>query len=262
VVTLHGSDINGAVNTRGQTTLKGRFESLISRAVARRADVVIAVSARMASLIPRAQPEVVPIGIDTELFHPIDRAVARRELGLDQSRPYALFAADPENRIKRHWLAEQAISLLQAEIPEVELVTVVGEPLERMPLWMNATDLLLITSHYEGGPMIHREAMACNLPVISVDVGDVAIHLNGVTPSRVVDDSPSALANAMRPIVETRMRSNGRPKAEETSAVSTAEAIREIYRRLCRDAVEPSRLRTTDASGGSELELTQRLADD
>ncbi len=261
VVTLHGSDINGAVDTEGQTTLKGRFESIISRAVARRADVVIAVSARMASLIPRAEPEVVPTGIDTALFHPIDRAVARRKLGLDQSRPYVLFAADPKNLIKRHWLAEKAISLLQVAIPEVELVSVVGEPLERMPLWMNATDLLLITSHYEGGPMIHREAMACNLPVVSVDVGDVAIHLNDVTPSRVVDDSPSALANAMRPIVETRMRSNGRSKAEKTNAVSTAEAIREIYRRLCPDTIEASRPQMNDPKDESELELTQRPAD-
>jgi glycosyltransferase involved in cell wall biosynthesis len=261
VVTLHGSDINGAVNAAGRTTLKGRFESIISRAVARRANVVIAVSARMASIIPRAEPEVVPIGIDTALFHPIDRAVARRELGLDQSRPYVLFAADPKNLIKRHWLAEQAISLVRAEVPEVELVSVVGEPLERMPLWMSATDLLLITSHYEGGPMIHREAMACNLPVVSVDVGDIALHLNGVTPSRVVDDSPAALANAMRPIIETRIRSNGRPKAEKTSAVSTAEAIREIYRRLCRDTIKATGPQTSDPEGESEPELTQRPAD-
>jgi teichuronic acid biosynthesis glycosyltransferase TuaC len=232
VVTFHGSDINGAVNARGHKTFKGRCESLVSRMVAWRADVVIAVSVRMAALVPRTKVLVVPIGVDTELFHPSDRAEARRELGLDQSRPYVLFAANPKNPIKRHWLAEQALSILREEIPDVELVSVFGEPLERMPLWMNAADVLLITSHYEGGPMIHREAMACNLPVVSVDVGDVALHLSEVTPSRVVGDSPLALAKAIQPLIEAGARSDGRSEAEKTDAVSTAEAIRDIYRRL------------------------------
>ncbi len=232
VVTLHGSDINGSVGATGERTLKGVLEATISRAVARRADVVIAVSERMVRLIP-TQPVIVPVGIDIDLFRPVDRAVARRQLGLDQSRRYVLFAANPDNPVKRHWLAEQAVSIAQARCPEIELLTVCGEPLDRMPLWMSAADVLAITSVYEGGPMVHREAMACNLPVVSVDVGDVALHLADVVPSAIVDADAPALAAALGKVLGSGIRSNGRLRMEQagTDAASTAEAIRDVYRK-------------------------------
>lgn len=230
VVTLHGSDIYGAVDATGRRTLKGRVESAVSRFVARRADVAIAVSSRMLALLPQGGSVVVPIGIDTDLFRPIDRARARRELGLHESRPYVIFAANPDNPIKRHWLAEQTMSVVQEEFPAAELVSVFGEPLERMPLWMNAADALLITSLYEGGPMIHREAMACNLPVVSVNVGDVAVHLKDVALSGVVDgDDPTHLAGALRGVLRARRRSDGRRKAQEHDATAAAVAIKDLY---------------------------------
>lgn len=232
VVTLHGSDINGAVNSQGHKTIKGIAESLISRVVAWRADAVIAVSGRMAALIPRARPVVVPVGIDTDLFRPIPQVEARQALGLDHNKRYVLFAANPNNSVKRYWLAEQAVAAVERRLPDVQLVTVSGEPFKHMPLWMSAADVLIITSAYEGGPMIHREAMACNLPVVSVDVGDVALHVKGVDQSHVVADTPVALAEAIESVLEHASRSNGRDLAEKTNGELTAKVIRDIYRGL------------------------------
>ena len=45
---------------------------------------------------------------------------------------------------------------------------------------MNACDALLFVSMYEGSPNIVKEALACNLPIVSVAVGDVAERLEGV----------------------------------------------------------------------------------
>jgi teichuronic acid biosynthesis glycosyltransferase TuaC len=232
VVTLHGSDFYGAVGVRGRRTLKGSLEAAISRVVARRADAVVAVSRRMAAHMAWAEPTVVPVGIDTDLFHPIDRDHARRALGLDCATPYVLFAANPHSPVKRHWLAKEAVSRLREDMPRARLVEVFGEPFDRMPLWMNAADALLITSVYEGGPMIHREAMACNLPVVSVDVGDVRAHLNGLRTSRVVPDDPRALASALREVIAKGVRSEDRAGAVPTDIVEAAEMLRDIYRRL------------------------------
>lgn len=233
VVTLHGSDIYGAVDERGRNTAKGRLERAISRWVAWRADAVVTVSKRMAALIPWAKPIVVPVGIDTELFRPDARDQARRTLDLDCSTPYIIFAANPRNPVKRHWLAEQAVSLLKSDLPRAQLVSVFGEPLDRMPLWMNAADVLLITSVREGGPLVHREAMACNLPVVSVDVGDVAEHMTEVDQSCIVADDPHAVAAALKAMIARGSRSNGRTVAERTSLSTSAQALSHIYRAVC-----------------------------
>ena len=45
---------------------------------------------------------------------------------------------------------------------------------------MNAADALVLASHSEGSPNAIKEAMAVNLPVITVDVGD-AVDVIGAT---------------------------------------------------------------------------------
>jgi|SRR5579875_271260 len=229
VLTLHGSDIYGSVADDGHKTVKGRAEAVISRVAASRAKAVVVVSHRMASLVPWVDPIVIPIGIDTELFCPIARTLARRELGLDEHRPYVLFAANPNNPVKRYQLAKRAVDHLRRHYAEVELLAVHGEPLERMPLWMSAANVLLITSSYEGGPMVHREAMACGLPIVSVDVGDVAIHLKDVSPSEVVAAEPEALAEGLRAVIADGRRANGRSLVEATSTAASATALRRLY---------------------------------
>jgi teichuronic acid biosynthesis glycosyltransferase TuaC len=232
VVTFHGSDIYGTIKSSGRKSLKGHLERLASRLVAWRANIVIVVSSRMAAISPWAKPIVVPVGIDTELFRPTSQRAARRRLGLDGHKPLVLFAAHRDNPVKRYWLADKAVSLLRQQVPEATLVAVSGERLDQMPLWMNAADVLLITSAFEGGPMVHREAMACNLPVVSVDVGDVAFHLNDVRECHVVADDARALADALQLVLATRNRSNGRAVAKRNNTESTTNALASIYVQL------------------------------
>jgi len=47
-------------------------------------------------------------------------------------------------------------------------------------VWLNASNVLLLTSLHEGSPTVVKEALACGLPVVSVDVGDVAERIEGI----------------------------------------------------------------------------------
>jgi teichuronic acid biosynthesis glycosyltransferase TuaC len=75
----------------------------------------------------------------------------------------------------------------------------------RVPTWMSACDALLLTSRHEGSPNVVKEALACNLPVVAVNVGDVAERLDGVPGCHVCsDDSPTTIAAALDERLLTR----------------------------------------------------------
>ena len=93
---------------------------------------------------------------------------------------------------------------------------------------MNAADALLLTSKLEGSPNTVKEAMACNLPVVSTDVGDVRTRLENVTPSAVCT-SEAELVDRLVEVLETGERSNGRTHVETVSWDRMADEIIQVY---------------------------------
>jgi teichuronic acid biosynthesis glycosyltransferase TuaC len=173
VVTFHGSDLQGDVGSDGRYTKAGMALQLVSRYIASRAKEIIVVSEHLKYLLHRSKVHVIPCGVDLDLFRPIPQLQARKELGLPSGKPLVLFAAlNPENPVKRYALAQQAVTLLKSKF-DVELITVCRAPHESMPLYMNACDVMVLTSKHEGSSTVVKEGLACNLPVVSVDVGDV-----------------------------------------------------------------------------------------
>src|SRR5207302_2384469 len=105
-------------------------------------------------------------------------------------RRLILFAASPKNPVKRYPLAESAVARLDRRY-RAELVVAAGIAPDKMPLYMNACDALLVTSTHEGSPNVVKEALACNLPVVSADVGDVADRISKIEGCALCDsDDP------------------------------------------------------------------------
>jgi teichuronic acid biosynthesis glycosyltransferase TuaC len=229
VVTFHGNDLIARTTPDGQPTAGGRVETRLSREISRLADAVIVVAPHMVDLQANGNVRVIAAGVDLDVFAPQPREQARRALGLDPSRPYVLFAANPELTVKRFWLAQEALAELVRRGLTPELVAVGDRPHEEMARWMSAADVLLLTSITEGSPMVVKEAMACNLPVVSVPVGDVAARLAKTTNSHVVEPSAAALADALAGILATRERSNGREQAREFEIMHSAAQVIEVY---------------------------------
>ena len=199
VVTFHGSDLQGIVSRHGKYNLKGKLLVMLNRWMARKAEVCIAVSERLRQLLPAdlKHVEVIPMGIDLELLKPMDKLSCRQALGLDPHRRYLLFVSDPGRPEKRFLLAQQAVAA--ANVLNTELLVVCDQPYEKIPLYLNAGDLLLLTSSHEGSPVILKEALACNLPVVSVDVGDAREKLENVAGCVVCEnDDPQAIAQAIK----------------------------------------------------------------
>ena len=209
VVTFRGSDLQGIVAKSGRYTLSGKVLQALSRIVAKFADEVIVVSRRLASHIPGVACHVIPSGVDLNLFRPIPRREARERLGLSQNVKIILFAASPDRPEKRFELAREAVSLLGLN-GGVELVFAKGVPRELMPNYLNSCDLLLLTSLHEGSPNVIKEALACNTPVVTVDVGDARERLGSVEGCIVCDDDrPFTIAAALASVLAREERING-----------------------------------------------------
>jgi glycosyltransferase involved in cell wall biosynthesis len=218
VVTFHGSDLNPRTGEDGRPTLRGRLESGLSRLLARYADGVIAVSPTLLERLPDRECAVIPVGVDLQQFRPMPKDAARRALGLPLDRRFVLFAANPDFTVKRFALAKAAVALARERGADVDLLVVHGRPHTEMALWLNAADVLLLTSFSEGSPVVVKEANACNLPIVSVPVGDLADQLQEVRPSAIVPARADDLAAAVWGIARTDQRSNGRSSLHEVNS--------------------------------------------
>jgi glycosyltransferase involved in cell wall biosynthesis len=221
----------GSFGPDGSYSLQGRLAASFTRAMSRLAAEVIVVSERVGRRLPRSDYHIIPSGVDLERFHPIPSEVARKTVGWPSGIPIALFVSvDPSHHVKRLPLARAAVDLARRELA-IELRVISGESADRMPWYMNAADVLLLTSSHEGSPNVVKEALACNLPVVSVDVGDVRERLAGVVPGGVVDATPEALAMALRAVGARPVRSNGRDAVADLAEPKLIDRVIDVYRR-------------------------------
>ena len=188
-------------------------------------DVLGAVSAELAAELPgraaRWRAQVLPCGVDLERFQPLARSAARTELGLDPARPYLLFPADPARPEKRH---DRALAL--ADAVGVELLTLGGVDPARVPLWVNAANVVLVPSEREGFGLAVLEALACDVPVIATPVG---IHREAIQGVEGALCAPFELAS-WRTALETDVheadpRVAGRAAATRFSAAEMAARV-------------------------------------
>lgn len=230
VVTFCGTDLHRGGGS--MSLFRKVVGSVISNIAAIRARKIILVSEALRRFLwfRRRAASIVPRGIDVRVFSPGPRDDARSALGWQREVRVILFAGgrDPVNKGLR--LAEEVVALVRESNPDVEMIVPQNVDADQMPVFYRAADVLLFTSLREGSPNVVKEAIACALPVVSVDVGDVAKQLEGVTHSTVAQRDARALATAVDDVLRSRQRSNGPERVAVISLERTAERIVEIYR--------------------------------
>lgn len=230
VVTFQGSELLGIYQGDGHYHFISRPLRLVMQFVAYRADEVILVADHMRRFLWRKDYHVIPGGLDLNLFKPIPQTVARRELELPEEERLVLFVGSPSDPVKRHRLAQAVVDTLGPDL-NARLLVVTGVPPAKVPIYMNAADALLVTSNHEGSPNVVKEAMACNLPIVSVEVGDVRERLADVDGCAVVaSDDPEVIARSLRRILRNNAPSNGREAAQRLSEEKMVQRQINVYR--------------------------------
>ncbi|HJV77463.1 MAG TPA: glycosyltransferase family 4 protein, partial [Paludibacter sp.] len=200
VTTYHGSDINDA-----RAFPLSKLNMVLSVH-----NIFVSKKNRQKSN-QRGKQSLIPCGVDTTLFRPTEKDQARKLLNLDEDKKYILFAGAFANQVKNSSLAQEAVALLT----NTNLVELQGYSREEVALLLNAVDVVLMTSFTEGSPQIIKEAMACNCPIVSVPVGDVADVTDSVAGCFISTYQSADVASNLQQALEFGSRTEGRTRIME-----------------------------------------------
>ncbi len=195
IVSLKGSDWYKAPGRSIFDRLRIFLGSALTKFALLRSNHVIVMSDAMRSMVVKKFPET----RITTIVDPIDieNFVATPE---NRQRPVkrVLFASSTlHNPIKRFSLAKKAVSHLQKRMENVELVVMTKVPYDKVSEFMNATDVLLLTSTHEGWPNVVKEMLALDKPFVSTDVSDLAAVASKTNSCYVCTDDFKELGDAL-----------------------------------------------------------------
>jgi glycosyltransferase involved in cell wall biosynthesis len=236
VVSFCGTDLLGTRGYGALADLAIRWGVVASRRAARRAAAIVVKSRNLFDALPRTVDRsrvwILPNGVDFSRFRPMDRSECQRRLGWHEARSHVLFPAPRHRPEKRFGLAQAAIALLNEGGADVELHALERVPHRDVPIWLNAAGAVLVTSSHEGSPNAVKEALACNVPVVSVDVGDVRERIAGIDGCAIADGTPPDLAAKLSRVLERGRGIEARDQIADLSLERVAEQLRDIYARV------------------------------
>jgi glycosyltransferase involved in cell wall biosynthesis len=236
VITYCGGDLLPGASVSSVRLFSG---FLLSNLAALKAKGLICVSEelRLALWWRRSRAIVIPDGVDLDLFSPGSQETSRRQLGWELGHPIVILNVRNDPKAKGLDLATTAMQIVRSKVPTAELRLIENVEPTTMPLYYRGADALLCLSLSEGSPNVVKEALACNLPVVSTPVGDVEERLAGVQPSSVVPRDAEAIADALMQILLERKRSNGRERVFRLGLDQVAQSVLKVYRSVLTDRV-------------------------
>lgn len=221
VVSLMGSDLK---STRWNAKMIRFFSRVFHW------QEIIVKSKDMANDLQIHGVHVIPNGVDTGLFVPLDKMQCRKRLGWENGKTHVLFPANPERPEKDFTLAKSVVSFVGEE---VQLHVFEDVDHADTVYYYNAADAVLLTSKWEGSPNVIKEAMACNRPIVSTDVGDVKERLKGVDGCFVAETrDPQLIADLLHKSMTYNGMNCGRKKliADGLDNMIVAKELEVIYK--------------------------------
>jgi teichuronic acid biosynthesis glycosyltransferase TuaC len=242
VISFGGSDLLGSAGKGIQWTFRNWLTRKLGLIAAEWCSKIIVKSVSLFLTLPeklRKKAIIIPNGVDINVFYPQPKSEMREKLGWKEADYYILFTPSRANNVlvKNLTLANSVIDHLKMKMDNTCLEFILDKSPQQVAEMMNAADCLLLTSLHEGSPNVIKEAMACNLPIVSVNVGDVSERLKDVTNSFVVEGyDRDTISQKLEVILNSNARTNGfeQLKKQELTAEGIAKRIVAVYNEVLR----------------------------
>ena len=195
-------------------------------------DATIVKTIQMKEVLYMTKAHIIPNGVDLDRFKPMPKADARKYLNYPERKNLIVSISNPNRFEKNRELADKAIEALKYY--EVDFKHIYNVPNSEIPYYLNAADLLLLTSKWEGSVNVVKEAMACNCPVVSTYVGDVRFVTGNTEGCYITSFVPEDVTKKIKTALAFCSRTNGRQRIIELGLDSetTAKKIVEVYKEV------------------------------
>jgi L-malate glycosyltransferase len=97
--------------------------------------------------------------------------------------------------------------------------------------YFNLADVFIVTSLHEGGPIVVKEALACNIPVVSTDVGDVKEVIADIEGCYIAEPNPKDFSKKIQNALQIK-NFESRSFVEKYSSIHFGNEILKIYKSL------------------------------
>lgn len=217
--TYHGSDLN-----RKKNRYLSNFANVLSKH-----SIVVSNNLHQ-KLFINNKVDVVPCGVDFEIFFPIEKNEARLQMKIPIDKKVILFSSSFNNHVKNFPLASESIKKLNHN--NLIILELKGYKRSEINLLLNSADIALMTSFREGSPQFIKEAMACNLPIVSTDIGDVRDNIEKTKGCFITSFNSNDVAENIRKALAFDKPTNGRNDIKFLDNNLIAKQIIDIYRKI------------------------------
>ncbi|MBW1612698.1 MAG: glycosyltransferase [Deltaproteobacteria bacterium] len=233
ICSFMGSDTYGDTNSQGKRKLSSYNIIVLAKFIQPFLNKIIVKSNTIYRYIwLKNKAEIIPNGVNISAFMEIDKKKCRELLGMNMNCRHILFFGDQNNPRKNFFLAKNSYNKLGLSMVEI-LNPYPVEPSE-VPLYMNAGDVVVLSSYLEGSPNVIKEAMACNIPIVSTDVGDVRWVIGDTEGCYISSYDAEDMAKKIKLALKFANRTNGRQRILDLGLDSEtiAKRIIELYEKI------------------------------
>jgi glycosyltransferase involved in cell wall biosynthesis len=266
IITIHGQQAL-TINIRKGKLVRNIYKVLEKVAV-RRAKALIAVDPKTKEFYEKLHPKhkhkihVIPTGVNTDLFMPLGYGNTREDLGILNDDKVIIYVGriEPPKKIQD---IIKAVQILIEEDPKYKLILVGdGVQMEEMkelvksrslqnniqflgvrkstelPQLYSASNVSILLSGNEGSPLSVKESLACGVPVVANDVGDIKSVIKDDFNGFVVDDQNTVeIVSAIKTAIKNSqlMKQNCIESIHPFTIQTVSNDILRIYEEICNE---------------------------
>jgi teichuronic acid biosynthesis glycosyltransferase TuaC len=232
VLSIMGDDAYGTYYKPHKVLFLSRYLTVLTYLIQPFVKAIISKSNNIDKYVYRRRiATIIPNGVDLEQFQNYNKEF-RSELGLDPKKKYLLFLANIKDKRKNFEILKQAHAKLNDD--NVEIIVPYPVPHDKITKYLWSADVFILTSFMEGSPNVLKEAMACNCPVVTTDVGDASWVIGNTEGCYITEFSAEDLSEKIKSALDfakRNKRTKGRDRIMELGldAESVAKKIIAVY---------------------------------